>query len=74
MNLTGYEVTPLHAAFEAVRDAARGRGVDVAGSELIGLIPRAALDAATGVDLMWENFREDMVLEERLRIARDASA
>lgn len=70
MNLTDFEVTPVHAVFEAVRAAAQARGVQVAGSELIGLIPRKALDMAAGVDLQWENFRADMVLEERLRRAR----
>jgi len=74
MNLTDYEVTPVHVAFEAVRAAARARGVEVAGSELIGLIPRKALEMAAGMDLLWENFREDMVLEERLRKVRGASA
>ena len=68
MNLTDYEVTPVHVAFEAVEWAARTRGIAVAGSELIGLIPRKALAMAAGVDLRWENFREDMVIEERLRL------
>ena len=70
VNLTDYEVTPVHAVFEAVRRAARARGVEVSGSELIGLIPGMALDMAAGVDLQWENFREDMVLEERMRRVR----
>lgn len=74
MNLTDFEVTPVHVAFEAVRSAARARGVKVAGSELIGLIPRKALEMATGVNLHWENFREDMVLEERLRRVRGSVA
>jgi len=69
MNLTDYDVTPVHAAFQAVEQAARARGVNVSGSELIGLIPRKALQMAEGVDLRWENFREDMVLEERLQRA-----
>ncbi|MEP7366140.1 MAG: glutamate formimidoyltransferase [Acidobacteriota bacterium] len=74
MNLTDYEVTPVHVAFEAVGVAARAHGVEVAGSELIGLIPRKALQMAAGVDLRWENFREDMVLEERLRRVRGGAA
>jgi glutamate formiminotransferase/glutamate formiminotransferase/formiminotetrahydrofolate cyclodeaminase len=71
MNLTDYEVTPLHFAFKAVQEGAQKRGVAVAGSELVGLIPRRALRMAAGVDLRWENFREDMVLEERLRLASE---
>jgi len=70
MNLTDFHVTPLHVAFQAVRDAAAARGVRVEGSELIGFVPRRALEAARGVDLRWENFRDDMVLETRLEMAR----
>ncbi len=46
MNLTNIAVTPVHIAFEEVRDQARKRGVRVTGSELVGLIPlRSLLDA-----------------------------
>ena len=46
MNLTQLAVTPVHTAFEAVRQAAAKRGVRVTGSELIGLLPlRSLLDA-----------------------------
>lgn len=65
MNLTDFEVTPLHVAFQAVRDAAAARGVQIESSELIGFIPRRAIEAARGVDLRWVNFRDDMVLETR---------
>ena len=72
MNLTDYEVTPPHAAFLAVREAAHARGVEVAGSELIGLLPARALEMAAGVDLQWENFHGGLVLETRLAQARRA--
>jgi glutamate formiminotransferase/formiminotetrahydrofolate cyclodeaminase len=46
MNLTNINVTPVHIAFDEVRDRARARGVRVTGSELVGLIPlQAMLDA-----------------------------
>jgi len=46
MNLTNINVTPVHIAFDEVRDRARVRGVRVTGSELVGLIPlQAMLDA-----------------------------
>ena len=46
MNLTRLGLTPVHAAFEAVRAAAAARGVRVTGSELIGLLPlRSLLEA-----------------------------
>jgi glutamate formiminotransferase/formiminotetrahydrofolate cyclodeaminase len=43
INLTDYTVTPPHAAFEAVRDGARKRGLRVTGSEIVGLIPLEAM-------------------------------
>jgi glutamate formiminotransferase len=66
MNLTDFETTPIHVVFEAVKREAARYGAGVAGSELIGLIPRKALEMAAGVDLKWENLRPDSVLEQRL--------
>ncbi len=66
MNLTDFKVTPLALVFETVVREARARGVDVAGSELIGLIPRAALESVADIDLRWENFSESMILENRI--------
>ncbi len=46
INLTDITVTPVHVAFDEVREKARLRGIRVTGSELIGLIPlKAVLDA-----------------------------
>jgi glutamate formiminotransferase/formiminotetrahydrofolate cyclodeaminase len=46
MNLTNIEITPLHIAFEEICAKASKRGVQVTGSELVGLIPlKAMLDA-----------------------------
>ncbi len=46
LNLTDYRVTPLHRAYEAVRQQAEKRGVGVNGSELVGMAPLEALQAA----------------------------
>lgn len=46
MNLTDYEVTPIHSVFDACCDLAGELGVRVTGSEIVGLVPRAALMAA----------------------------
>lgn len=46
MNLTNYSVTGIHEAFEACKKAAKKYGVAITGSELIGLIPLAAILAA----------------------------
>ena len=67
INLVDFELTPLHQVFHVVRKLARQRGIEIAGSELIGLIPQAALDASEGHDLQWENFSPNSVLETRLR-------
>ena len=66
MNLTDYRVTPVHVAFQAVAKEAAARGVDVAGSELIGLIPQAALDHAAAAALQLDRFDSTQVLEARI--------
>jgi len=68
INLVDFEVTPLHVVFEAVAERCRKRGIEVAGSELIGMIPEAALKASEGFDLRWENLRAELVLENRLQL------
>lgn len=70
MNLVDFHRTPLHAAFDAVRRAAEKRGVRIEGSELIGLIPQAALDASKDHDLHWINMRSDLILETCLSGSR----
>jgi glutamate formiminotransferase len=66
MNLTDFEVTPLHQVFDAVRREAAARGVEIAGSEIIGLIPEKALEDAAAHYLQCENFSSGLVLENRL--------
>jgi glutamate formiminotransferase / formiminotetrahydrofolate cyclodeaminase len=43
INLTNYKVTPPHLVLEKVRELAWEKGIQVTGSELVGLIPKAAL-------------------------------
>lgn len=71
INLTDFRKTPLHTVFEAVAGACRERGLRVEGSELIGMIPQAALYASAGHDLRWLNMRPELVLEDRLRMERE---
>ena len=47
LNLLDTRVTPLHVAFERVAALARERGVEVIGSELVGLVPVAVLAETT---------------------------
>jgi glutamate formiminotransferase/glutamate formiminotransferase/formiminotetrahydrofolate cyclodeaminase len=68
MNLTDYVITPIHVAFEAVRTRAAKQGVAVAGSEVIGLMPQAALVQTVAHSLALEQFDPTQVLETRLEI------
>jgi glutamate formiminotransferase/formiminotetrahydrofolate cyclodeaminase len=66
MNLTDFEQTPVHRVFETVRREAERYGVSIVGSEIVGLIPRRALENAAEFYLRAENFRPNIVLENRL--------
>jgi glutamate formiminotransferase len=62
INLTDFEITPLHLVFEAVAALCVRRGIEIAGSELIGMIPPAALAASDGHDLHWQNLTSERIL------------
>ena len=66
MNLTDYRVTPMHRAFQAVTTEAVKYGVEVVGSELIGLAPHAAFDQAAVAALQLERFDPSQILETRI--------
>lgn len=66
MNLTDFETTSIDTIYAAVQQEALLHGVNIAGSELIGLIPQRAVPL---VDVRWENFDPSMVLENRLATA-----
>lgn len=63
MNLTDYRVTSLRTVFDHVREAAREHGVDILESELIGLIPKAALAGVTADYLKLKEFSDQKILE-----------
>jgi glutamate formiminotransferase/formiminotetrahydrofolate cyclodeaminase len=66
MNLTDYLVTPILTAFQWVKAEATKRGIEVAGSELVGLVPEAALGHAAAASLQLERFDSSQVLETRI--------
>jgi glutamate formiminotransferase len=66
MNLIDYEQTTIARAFDAVYREATGLGVEIAGVEIVGLLPRAALDRNAPYFPLLENFRETLVLETLL--------
>jgi glutamate formiminotransferase len=66
MNLTDYEQTSIARAFTAVQREAERQGVAIDGAEIVGLVPRAALDRSASYFPLIENFRETLVLENLL--------
>src|SRR2546422_2813645 len=66
MNLTDFEQTPIHRVFEAVKREAARYGVAPVSSEIVGLIPKKALEAAAEWFLQVENFDSSLILENRL--------
>ena len=71
MNLTNFEKTPIFRVFETVKREAARYGVQILESEIVGLIPSAALAAAAEFYLQIEGFKSDQVLENKLRQASD---
>ncbi len=65
MNLTNYEITPIHIAFEAARIEASKLNVALAGSELVGLIPLNAMLASAEYFIQKENL---MLLDDDAKI------
>ncbi len=67
MNLTNYEKTPVFRVFELVKREAARYGVTVLESEIVGLIPQAALLASAAWYLQLDGFNDGQVLENKLR-------
>jgi glutamate formiminotransferase/formiminotetrahydrofolate cyclodeaminase len=66
MNLTDFEQTPIHRVFELVKREAERYGVTPVSSEIVGLIPKKALEQAAEWFLQVENFDSSLILENRL--------
>lgn len=66
MNLTDFEQTPIHRVFEMVKREAARYGVSAVSSEIVGLIPKKALEAAAEWFLQVENFDSSLILENRM--------
>ena len=72
INLTDFEQTPMHVVFETVRREAERYGFSVVGSEIVGLIPKKAIELSAEYFLRYENFRPELVLENRIAEALTA--
>jgi glutamate formiminotransferase / formiminotetrahydrofolate cyclodeaminase len=68
MNLTDFEQTPIHRVFEMVKREAARYGVLPVSSEIVGLIPKKALEQAAEWFLQVENFDSSLILENRLAV------
>ena len=66
MNLTDFEQTPIHRVFEFVKREAARYGLTPVSSEIVGLIPKLALEQAAEWFLQVENFDSSLILENRL--------
>ena len=69
INLTDFEQTPMHRVFEMVKREAERYGVMPVGSEIVGLVPKKALEMTADFFLQLENFSPSQVLENRLDAA-----
>jgi glutamate formiminotransferase / formiminotetrahydrofolate cyclodeaminase len=72
INLTDFEQTPMHLVFETVRHEAERWGVPVVGSEIVGLIPKKSIEMSADYFLRFENFRPELILENRIADALTA--
>jgi glutamate formiminotransferase / formiminotetrahydrofolate cyclodeaminase len=69
INLTDFEQTPMHRVYEMVKREAERFGVVPVGSEIVGLIPKKAIEMAADYFLQVENFSPEQVFENRLEAA-----
>src|ERR1700722_11111777 len=74
MNLTDFEQTPVHRVFEMVKREAARHGVIPVSSEIVGLIPKKALEQAAEWFLQVENFDSSLILENRLTAVMSGKA
>jgi glutamate formiminotransferase len=65
MNLTNYRETSLYRVYEEVVAEALNSGTRILSSEVVGLVPREALDAGDHRALKIEDYSPSMILEER---------
>lgn len=66
INMTDFELTPLHRVFEMVKREAERYGASIVGSEIVGLIPKRAIEMTADFYLQFESFSPAQVFENRL--------
>src|SRR5580693_4073962 len=66
INLTDFEQTPMHRVYEMVKREAERHGAVPVGSEIVGLLPKKAIEMAADFFLQLENFSPNQVFENKL--------
>jgi glutamate formiminotransferase / 5-formyltetrahydrofolate cyclo-ligase len=66
MNLTDFTQTSMKQVFDCIREETAARGVGIDCSEVIGMLPRAALEGTTVQELQIKDFSQDRILENQL--------
>ena len=66
MNMTDYTQTPVYRAIEYIRVEAKRYGVNVIGSEVVGLVPMAAIVDSAAYYMGLEDFSIDKILEAKM--------
>ncbi|HVB98293.1 MAG TPA: glutamate formimidoyltransferase [Candidatus Dormibacteraeota bacterium] len=74
INLTDFEQTPMHRVLDLARSEAASRDVTIAGTEIVGLVPRRAMEMTADYYLQLEDCGRDHVLENRLAKATSVAA
>jgi glutamate formiminotransferase len=69
INLTDFEQTPMHRVYEMVKREAERYGATPVGSEIVGLIPKKAIEMAADFFLQLEDFSPAQVFENKLAAA-----
>ena len=69
INLTDFEQTPMHRVYEMVKREAERYGAMPVGSEIVGLVPKKAIEMAADFFLQLENFSPAQVFENKLAAA-----
>jgi len=74
INLTDYEQTPMHRVYEMVKREAERHGAMPVGSEIVGLVPKKAIEMAADYFLQLENFSQAQVFENKLEAVLSGAA
>ncbi len=69
INLTDFEQTPMHRVYAMVKREAERYGVMPVGSEIVGLVPKKAIEMAADYFLQLEDFSPAQVFENKLEAA-----